>query len=46
VNGCYYALSDAIDLSYWYIVGEAAAGEDFAVAPDAVVRTLVAAGVA
>jgi hypothetical protein len=46
VNGCYYALTDALDLGYWYVVGEAAAEDDFTVRPEAVVDTLRAAGAA
>ncbi|MEA2436597.1 MAG: hypothetical protein QOF65_1153, partial [Thermoleophilaceae bacterium] len=46
VNGCYYALTDALGLPYWYVLGEAAPGDDFRVAPEAVVATLRAAGAA
>jgi capsular polysaccharide biosynthesis protein len=46
VNGCYYALTDALGLPYWYVLGEAAPGDDFKVAPEAVVATLRAAGAA
>jgi hypothetical protein len=46
VNGCYYALTDALGLPYWYVLGEDAAGDDFRVRPSAVVETLRAAGAA
>jgi hypothetical protein len=46
VNGCYYSLTDALGLPYWYVLGEPAAGDDFSVAPSAVADTLRAAGAA
>jgi capsular polysaccharide biosynthesis protein len=46
VNGCYYALTDALGLPYWYVLGDPASGDDFSVRADAVLSTLRAAGAA
>jgi capsular polysaccharide biosynthesis protein len=46
VNGCYYSLTDALGLPYWYVLGVPAAGDDFRVSTHAVVKTLRAAGAA
>ena len=44
VNGCYYALADALELSYWYLVAEGSGRTDLRVDIAAVERTLAAAG--
>jgi hypothetical protein len=46
VNGCYYALTDALGLGYWYVLGKGAAGDGFRVEPETVLGTLRAAGAA
>jgi hypothetical protein len=44
VNGCYYALADALDLSYWYLVCSGSGRNDLRVDIAAAERTLAAAG--
>jgi capsular polysaccharide biosynthesis protein len=44
VNGCYYALADALELPYWYLVAEGSGRTDLRVDIAAVERTLAAAG--
>jgi capsular polysaccharide biosynthesis protein len=44
VNGCYYALADALDLSYWYLVVPSSGRTDLQADVAAVERTLAAAG--
>lgn len=46
VNGCYYAMAAALELPYWYLVGDAAGGHDQRVDVEGLRRTLAAAGVA
>jgi hypothetical protein len=44
VNGCYYALADALELSYWYLVVPGSGRTDLRVDVAALERTLAAAG--
>jgi capsular polysaccharide biosynthesis protein len=43
VNGCYYAMADALGLPYWCVVGDAADRDSFVVPPTAVTASLGAA---
>jgi hypothetical protein len=42
LNGCYYALADALELPYWYVLGDPS-GDDFTAEPRRVRATVEAA---